>query len=97
MEIGKGEIVRHHRPQRRWQEHSAKILSKNHVADDRRVWLHGRVGSLLAVGRDSIGAVGLENIFLNGAILGMMPRGNPGSFSTKSSRFPRSRSFSTPL
>ena len=55
-----------------------KILSRITEPTDGRVTLRGRVASLLEVGTGFHPELtGRENIFLNGAILGMTPRGNP--------------------
>src|SRR3990172_8451969 len=52
-----------------------KILSRIPEPPSGRVELHGRVGSLLEVGTGFHPELtGRENIYLNGAILGMAPR-----------------------
>ena len=72
-----------------------KILSRITEPTAGEVVIHGRVGSLLEVGTGFHPELtGRENIFLNGAILGMSGRRFGGS-STRSSRSPRSRSSST--
>ena len=71
FEVEKGRSVRHHRSERRREEHLAQNFVAYHRADVRIREIHGRVGSLLEVG---IGfhqeLTGRENIYLNGAILG---------------------------
>ena len=64
---------RHHRPQRRRQEHAAQDPLPHHRADRPGAsTLRGRVASLLEVGTGFHPELtGRENIFLNGAILGM--------------------------
>ena len=73
-----------------------KILSPHHRADRRpRCDLRGRVASLLEVGTGFHPELtGRENIFLNGAILGMS-KAEIRASSTRSSPSPRSRSSST--
>ena len=62
----------HHRPERRRQEHPAKILSRVVEPTEGIAEIHGRVGSLLEVGTGFHPELtGRENIYLNGAILGM--------------------------
>ena len=70
---------RHHRPQRRRQEHAARRSSAASPSRPTgRVELRGRVGSLLEVGTGFHPELtGRENIYLNGAILGMTPRRDP--------------------
>ena len=73
-----------------------KILSRITEPTAGRVDLHGRVGSLLEVGTGFHPELtGRENIFLNGAILGMRARGDRSASSTRSSPSPRSRNSST--
>ena len=63
---------RHYRPQRRGKEHAAQILSRITEPTTGRVRIKGRVASLLEVGTGFHPELtGRENIFLNGAILGM--------------------------
>ncbi len=72
-----------------------KILSRITEPTEGRVEIHGRVGSLLEVGTGFHPELtGRENIFLNGAILGMRRRRSRAS-STRSSRSPKSSSSST--
>ena len=58
-----------------------KILSRITEPTEGRVTLRGRVASLLEVGTGFHPELtGRENIYLNGAILGMRPRGDPRKF-----------------
>ena len=71
-----------------------KILVAHHRADRRRADIHGRVGSLLEVGTGFHPELtGRENIFLNGAILGMRRARDRARSSTRSWRSPRSSEF----
>jgi lipopolysaccharide transport system ATP-binding protein len=64
--------VRHHRPQRRGQEHAAEGLSRITEPTEGLARVRGRVASLLEVGTGFHPELsGRENIYLNGAILGM--------------------------
>ena len=73
-----------------------KMLSRITEPTEGRADIRGRVASLLEVGTGFHPELtGRENIFLNGAILGMTPRGDQRASSTRSSRSPRSRSSST--
>ena len=73
-----------------------KILSRITEPTTGRAVLRGRVASLLEVGTGFHPELtGRENIFLNGAILGMSARGDRARSSTRSSRSPRSASSST--
>ena len=73
-----------------------KILSRITEPTEGRVTIKGRVASLLEVGTGFHPELtGRENIYLNGAILGMTPRRDPHASSTRSSPSPRSRNFST--
>ena len=75
-----------------------KILSRITEPTAGRVLLRGRVASLLEVGTGFHPELtGRENIFLNGAILGMSQRGNSHASSMRLSHLPRSISFSTRL
>jgi ABC-type polysaccharide/polyol phosphate transport system ATPase subunit len=66
-----------------------KILSRITWPTEGRALIHGRIGSLLEVGTGFHPELtGRENIFLNGAIMGMRS-------STKSLPSPRSRNSST--
>jgi lipopolysaccharide transport system ATP-binding protein len=72
-----------------------KILSRITEPTTGRVELHGRVGSLLEVGTGFHPELtGRENIFLNGAILGMR-RSEIAASLMKSSPLPKSSGFST--
>ena len=56
-----------------------KILSRITAPTEGQIRLKGRVASLLEVGTGFHPELsGRENIFMNGAILGMTRRGNPG-------------------
>ena len=73
-----------------------KILSRITEPTAGRVELYGRVGSLLEVGTGFHPELtGRENIFLNGAILGMKRARDRAGSSTRSSTSPRSTSSST--
>ena len=62
----------HHWPQWRGQKHAAQDLSRITEPTEGRVTVRGRVASLLEVGTGFHPELtGRENIFLNGAILGM--------------------------
>jgi homopolymeric O-antigen transport system ATP-binding protein len=72
MEIGKGEIVGIIGRNGAGKSTLLKILSRITEPTIGDVWLHGRVGSLLEVGTGFHPDLsGRENVFLNGAILGM--------------------------
>ena len=71
-----------------------KVLSRIIKPSSGEATLHGRVGSLLEVGTGFHQELsGRENIFLNGAILGMK-RDEIKRNLMRSSLFPRSKSFS---
>ena len=73
-----------------------KILSRITEPTAGRVTIKGRVASLLEVGTGFHPELtGRENIYLNGAILGMTRGRDPNASSTRSSPSPRSRSSST--
>ena len=73
-----------------------KILSRITEPTEGRGEIRGRVGSLLEVGTGFHPELtGRENIYLNGAILGMRSAPRSTASSTRSSRSPRSRSSST--
>ena len=76
FEVTPGEVVGHHRPQRRRQEHAAEDPLPDHASRPTgERWIRGRVGSLLEVGTGFHPELtGRENIYLNGAILGMTRR-----------------------
>ncbi len=72
-----------------------KILSRITEPTSGRVLLRGRVASLLEVGTGFHPELtGRENIFLNGAILGMTRTRDRNGNSTRSSPSPRSSGFS---
>ncbi len=72
-----------------------KILSRITEPTSGRVRIRGRVASLLEVGTGFHPELtGRENIFLNGAILGMTQGGDQRASSMRSSPSPRSRRFS---
>ena len=72
-----------------------KILSRITEPTEGRVRMRGRVASLLEVGTGFHPELtGRENIFLNGAILGMSARGDRTASSTRSWPSPRWRSSS---
>ena len=74
-----------------------KILSRITDPSEGCAEIYGRVGSLLEVGTGFHPELtGRENIFMNGAILGMRRAEIIRRSSTRSSPSPRSRSFSTP-
>ena len=73
-----------------------KILSRITEPTAGEVDIHGRVGSLLEVGTGFHPELtGRENIYLNGAILGMSRARDRAASSTRSSPSPRSKSSST--
>ena len=73
-----------------------KILSRITEPTEGRAEVRGRVGSLLEVGTGFHPELtGRENIFLNGAILGMQQRRDRPRRSTRSSRSPKSSGSST--
>src|SRR4051794_2666423 len=72
LEIGRGEIVGLIGPNGAGKSTLLKILSRITPPTKGRVDLHGRLGSLLEVGTGfHLELTGRENIYLNGAILGM--------------------------
>ena len=74
-----------------------KILSRITEPTKGRIEIDGRVASLLEVGTGFHPELtGRENIYLNGAMLGMRPRRNPKRSSMRSSPLLRSRGFLIP-
>jgi hypothetical protein len=74
--------------ERRRQEHAPQDPVAHHGPDGRQVIINGRVGSLLEVGTGFHPELsGRDNIYLNGALLGMQRARSRGS-STRSSRSP---------
>ena len=72
LTVYQGEALGHHRPQRRRQVHALKILSRITAPTEGEIRLKGRVASMLEVGTGFNNEMtGRENIYMNGAILGM--------------------------
>ena len=83
-----------HRSQRCGQEYAAENPLAHHQTDIGRADIYGRVGSLLEVGTGFHPELtGRENIFLNGAVLGMNSARHPEAF-RQDCRFCRSRAVS---
>ena len=73
-----------------------KVLSRITEPTEGRVTIAGRVASLLEVGTGFHPELtGRENVYLNGAILGMTRSPRSSASSTRSSIFPGSSAFST--
>ena len=87
FEVKRGEVIGIIGQERRRQEHAAEDFEPHHGADRRpgRDCSRGRVASLLEVGTGFHPELtGRENIYLNGAILGMRRRRNPQASSMRS-------------